>query len=66
MQHENFKEFIDRQIKISGLDEDSIFDVWIDLYRYITMVNVSWVLTEDIDVNHLAINAVVGKMVRPK
>jgi len=60
MQHENFKEFIDRQIKISGLDEDSIFDVWIDFYRYITMVNVSWVLTEDIDVNHLAINAVVG------
>lgn len=61
MQHENFKEFIQRQILMSGVDEDSIFDVWIDFYRYITMVNVSWVLTEDIDVNHLAINAIVGK-----
>lgn len=61
MQHENFKEFIQRQIMMSGIDEDSIFDVWVDFYRYITMVNVSWVLTEDIDVNHLAINAIVGK-----
>lgn len=61
IQHENYMEFIKRQMEISGVDEDSIFDVWVDFYRYITLVNVSWVLSEDIDVNHLAINAVVGK-----
>ena len=39
-------EYITNQINCSGVDEDSIMDAWVDLYGYIVLVNVSWVLKE--------------------
>lgn len=56
----NFREFIQSQLKMSGLDEDSVFDVWIDLYRYLVIVNVSWVINYDITFRHLTIKSNVG------
>ena len=56
-----YQEFIEKQILMSGLDENSMFDVWVDLYRFIVMVNVSWVMKKDITYKQLSIKAVTGK-----
>ena len=61
LRNKTYLEFIEDQLRKSGLDEDSCFDVWIDLYRYLVMVNVSWVLNSDIKYNQLTIKAIVGK-----
>lgn len=56
-----YKDFINEQILFGGLDEKSIFDAWIDLYGYIVMVNVSWVLNNDvINPNNLGIYTFTG------
>ena len=56
----NFREYILSQLDMSGLDEDSVFDCWIDLYRYLVIVNVSWVFQYDINFRHLTIKANMG------
>jgi len=61
LRNKTYLEFIEDQLCKSGLDENSCFDVWIDLYRYLVMVNVSWVLNSDIKYNQLTIKAIVGK-----
>jgi hypothetical protein len=38
-----------------GTDEDNIFDAWVDLYGYIVMVNVPWVMNEDVKPDDLEI-----------
>lgn len=46
--------------KYAGIDESNIFDWWIDFYGYLVMVNMPWVMNEDIDHKHLAIYGVIG------
>ena len=59
--NKSYDEFIEEQILFSGLDENSIFDVWVDLYGYIVMINVSWLLNNDSVVeDNLAINSFTG------
>ena len=54
--NENYSDFIQTQLEFSGLDENSVFDAWVDLYGYIILVNVSWVLNnEQVNANNLAI-----------
>lgn len=61
MQFENLYNFIQDNLKYSGLDENSFFDAWIDLYGYIVMVNVPWILMDQaIDIKHLSIIATKG------
>ena len=60
MSSETYRQAIQKHMRFSGLDEDSMLDCWIDFYAYIDLVNVSWVMNEKIDVNDLAIKAVVG------
>lgn len=60
LRSQSYSDFIEEQIKFSGLDEDSIFDVWIDLYGYLTMVNLSWVLNNEITFRHLSLNVITG------
>lgn len=55
-----FKEYIEDQMAMSGVDEDSVFDCWIDLYRYLVVVNVSYEMSEKISFRQLAINASLG------
>lgn len=38
---ESFADFLEEQIKMSGTDENTIMDAWLDLYGYLTLVNVS-------------------------
>lgn len=60
MSSETYRQAIQKHMRFSGLDEESMLDCWIDFYAYIDLVNVSWVMDEKIDVNDLAIKAVVG------
>lgn len=57
---ESYEDFILNQIKFSGLDENSIFDCWIDLYGYLVLVNVAWVMASDITYRHLSIVTTTG------
>ena len=56
----SYLDFIQDQIRFGGLDENSIFDVWLDLYGYITMVNVPWVMSNDITYRHLTMKTFTG------
>lgn len=53
-------EFMKEQLAISGTNESEFFDAWIDLYGYITLVNIPWIFTQEIDQNYLGINALPG------
>lgn len=54
-QAEKYKDIIQKHIKFGGLDENSIFDAWVDLYGYLVMVNVPWVMNEKVKPNELGI-----------
>lgn len=56
----NYREYIQSQIEMSGVDEKSMFDCWIDLYRYLVIVNVYYEMNEKISFRQLGINASLG------
>ena len=53
-------DFIKEQLSFSGLDEESIFDAWIDIFGYIVMVNLYYVLNENVEPQQLTIYTVYG------
>lgn len=55
-------EFLQNQLAMGGLGNSSIFDAWIDLYGYITVVNLPWLMSQNIDERYLGIKAVNGIM----
>ena len=58
---ESYSNFILDQLDFSGLDENSVFDVWVDIYGYLVMVNLSWLLNNDkVTPNNLGIYAFTG------
>ena len=60
MSNEKYPEFIERHIQWAGIDENSIFDCWVDLYGYLVLVNVPWVLYKDVDIDNLKIFCASG------
>ena len=60
IQSKTYVDYIKDQIILSGLDEESIFDVWVDLFGYIVMVNVHYVMTEKVDPEQLTIYTIYG------
>lgn len=59
--NKSYEDFILNQLQFSGLNEDSIFDTWVDLYGYLVMVNVSWILNNDkVSAENLGIYAFTG------
>ena len=59
--NKNYEDFIEEQMLFSGVDEDSIFDAWVDLYGYLVMINVAWVLNnKTINPNNLGIYTFTG------
>jgi len=58
IQSQTFIEFIKEQLDKCGLDENSIFDAWIDIFGYIVMVNVHYVMTQKIEAQQLTINTI--------
>lgn len=57
---ENYEQIIEKHMKFSGKDEDSIFITWIDFYGYLVLCNLSWVLNKSVDFNDLAIKQLEG------
>jgi len=57
---QRYDQYIKQQLEYSGLGEENIFDAWVDLYGYIVLVNVKWVMDEDILSTDLTINHNVG------
>lgn len=57
---QRFDQYIEEQLLHCGLTEENIFDAWVDLYGYIIMVNVSWVLNENITPSDLDITINYG------
>ena len=55
-----YTEYIQDQLSFAGLDEESIFDAWIDIFGYIVMVNVHYVLTEKVEPQQLTIYTIYG------
>lgn len=57
---QRYDKYIEQQLAYSGLGENNIFDAWVDLYGYLVMVNVKWIMDEDIMASDLTINHNVG------
>lgn len=54
--NETIEDTIEKHVGFGGLDNKSIFDSWIDLYNYLVVVNVPWVLGEEITWKDIGIN----------
>lgn len=60
LMNENYAQAIQKHTAFGGLNKDSIFDSWIDLYQYLVVVNVPWVMSQKVGPNDLSINPVIG------
>lgn len=58
---ETYKDYIQQELSYSGLDEDSVFDCWIDEFGYLVMVNLSHIMNEKIDPKQLSIKVITGE-----
>lgn len=57
---QRYDQYIKQQLLHCGTSEDDLFDAWVDLYGYIVMINVPWVLRQTIDPEDLGIVANAG------
>lgn len=61
VRNETLAEAIQKHVAFGGIDKDSVFDCWIDLYRYLVVVNFSWVMSTKVSPNDLGIKPVIGQ-----
>lgn len=59
-QSQTYIDLITQHIAFSGIDEESIFDCWIDLFGYLVLINVPYVFHEKVDQEQLMIYSMVG------
>ena len=57
---DTYVEYINKELKHAGIDEDSIFDAWIDNFGYIVLVNISYVFSEKLDIKQLSTKVIHG------
>lgn len=60
IQSRTYLEFIKDQLSFSGIENTSIFDAWVDLQGYLTMVNVPYIMDCNIKWNEISIFTMVG------
>ncbi len=60
VRNEKYIDAIQKHIAFGGVDADSVFDGWIDLYRYLVVVNFSWVMSETMSPSDMTTKPVVG------
>lgn len=60
IRNETYKDAIQKHVAFGGLDENSVFDCWIDLYRYLVVVNFSWIMTAKLTGHDIGINPTYG------
>lgn len=64
LHHESWFDAIQKHVEFGGKDADSIFDAWIDLYNYLVIVNVPWLMDQDVRPEDLGIHAHIGATVQ--
>lgn len=52
---QKISDYTEEQLKIGGLDENSIFDAWIDGHGYLVLANLAWVFSSTIQPENLMI-----------
>lgn len=57
---ESYFDAIQKHVAYAGKDKDSIFDCWIDLYRYLVIVNIPYIMKEDVKPNEIGYRATLG------
>lgn len=58
---QTYRDVIKQHLDFSGLDETTMLDAWVDLYGYICIANVYWLLTtEQVHMDELASTAITG------
>jgi len=60
LHNESYYDAIQKHVAYGGKDADSVFDCWIDLYRYLVVVNLPWIMKENVKPNELGIIATLG------
>ena len=58
---QTYIDYITKEIKHAGLDSDSVFDVWVDNFGYIVLVNLSYIFSEEVKPKQLSIKSIIGK-----
>lgn len=56
----NYQEFLEYNVEIGGLDETQIYDMWVDPYGYLTLVDLYKILHSDTKPSNLAMYAETG------
>lgn len=57
---ESYIDYMKDMLTYAGIDNESIFDAWVDEYGYLVMVNVPWVMGETVDLAQLTIKCIKG------
>lgn len=57
-----YKEFIQQELSYGGVDEESIFDAWIDNFGYLVLVNVPYIMSEKVDYDQLSTPVINGNL----
>ena len=55
-----YADYIKNELKYAGVDENSIFDAWIDNFGYLVLVNVAYVFSEKVNVKQLSTKVILG------
>lgn len=64
--NQNYFELIEEHLSFSGLDYNSMFNSWIDVYGYIVLNNVAWIFNQIVNPNQLSMKMLKGiNMVNP-
>ena len=58
---QKLREFIPDAVSYGGLDENSYFDCWVDLFGYLVLVNVSWLFNINIKEEELEIKVNINQ-----
>lgn len=56
---QNLQQVIQEHISFGG-DSQDIFDAWIDVYGYLVMVNLSWIMTKSVKLDELSMKELTG------
>ena len=60
MRSQSFENFIQEHVGFGGIDNNSYFMTWIDVYGYLVLCNVAWVLNKATNVNELSMHMLEG------
>lgn len=57
----SYKKYIEDMLTYAGVDEESVLDAWIDQYGYLVLVNLPWIIHQDVNPLQLTIKTIAGE-----